>query len=159
MKGEEDGSAAEAETQGIFVQSSPLFITESSQLTTYPQSYFWAYRIRMWMPDNSEKNKRNWQKCTLTTRHWIITDATGHVEEVDGPGVIGMYPVMQPGAYFSYESCSQLRTSSGSMKGSFRMITPQGEQFDIVVPEMKLIVPYGWLSSTVSSTINSGKRK
>lgn len=58
----------------------------------------------------------------LKSRHWIITNGNGAIEEVRGRGVIGQYPIMAPGSYFKYESCCFLPTPSGSMKGSFIMV-------------------------------------
>ncbi|KAH6924212.1 hypothetical protein HPB50_013857 [Hyalomma asiaticum] len=61
------------------------------------------------------------ESCQLETRHWIITDENGLEERVDGRGVVGEYPVMSPGAYFSWVSCTSLSTTFGNMKGHFVM--------------------------------------
>jgi ApaG protein len=79
----------------------------------------------------------------LLTRHWIITDATGHVEEVRGPGVVGEQPLLEPGADFEYTSGCPLSTPFGSMEGSFQMIHPESEAegFDAEVARFDLIEP------------------
>lgn len=61
------------------------------------------------------------ESCQLETRHWIITDDKGSEEQVDGPGVVGEYPVMYPGASFSWVSSTNFATTYGNMKGHFRM--------------------------------------
>ena len=76
------------------------------------------------------------------TRHWIITDATGHVEEVKGPGVVGEQPVLAQGQSFEYTSGCPLTTPFGSMRGSYQMTTADGEQFDAEVAEFILREPH-----------------
>ncbi len=61
----------------------------------------------------------------LVTRHWIITDATGHVEEVRGPGVVGEQPVLEPEQSFEYTSGCPLTTPFGSMRGTYQMVTAE----------------------------------
>lgn len=77
----------------------------------------------------------------LMSRHWIITDAAGKVEEVRGAGVVGVQPKLSAGQSFEYESACPLTTPSGSMKGSYQMITDSGETFDIQIPEFYLVAP------------------
>lgn len=77
----------------------------------------------------------------LMSRHWIITDAFGRTEEVRGPGVVGLQPKIQPGQTFEYESACPLATSSGSMKGSYQMVSEEGDTFEIEIPEFYLIAP------------------
>lgn len=77
----------------------------------------------------------------LMSRHWIITDSTGQVEEVRGAGVVGQQPKLNPGQNFEYESVCPLNTSSGTMKGFYQMLASNGEQFDIEIPEFYLIAP------------------
>ena len=69
----------------------------------------------------------------LRNRHWIITDATGRIEEVEGPGVVGEQPRLEPGESFEYTSACPLGTSFGTMHGSYRMISEDGEAFDAEV--------------------------
>jgi ApaG protein len=79
----------------------------------------------------------------LLTRHWIITDATGHVEEVRGPGVVGAQPLLQPGESFEYTSGCPLRTPFGSMQGTFQMVYPESDRegFDAEVARFELREP------------------
>jgi ApaG protein len=65
----------------------------------------------------------------LLNRHWIITDATGHVEEVRGPGVVGQQPVLRTGESFEYTSGCPLKTPFGSMQGTYEMRAADGERF------------------------------
>ena len=74
----------------------------------------------------------------LVARRWTITDALGHVDEVRGLAVVGHQPVLKPGQEFEYTSWAQLRTSQGTMQGSFLCVTDQGEVFHTPVPEFLL---------------------
>jgi ApaG protein len=79
----------------------------------------------------------------LLSRHWIITDALDHVEEVRGPGVIGQQPVLQPGESFQYSSWCPLKTPTGSMRGTYQMVRQDdGSQFDIEIATFGLRPPY-----------------
>lgn len=118
---------SEYTTRDVRVQVSPLFVPEQSNLN----KYFFAYRIRMSMAKDAPPE----HSCILTTRHWIIHDQNGNQEEVKGPGVIGEYPEMYPGAFFEYASCCPLSTPTGSMRGTFQMKYQSGEIKDIIVPE------------------------
>jgi ApaG protein len=77
----------------------------------------------------------------LLTRHWIITDGDGLVQEVKGDGVIGIQPRLQPGEKFQYTSGTFMSTPFGTMHGSYRMISDSGEKFDAEIPAFQLIVP------------------
>jgi ApaG protein len=74
----------------------------------------------------------------LKTRHWRITDATGRLQEVRGAGVVGEEPVLKAGESFEYTSGVPLQTSSGFMTGTYGMVTPAGEHFDIEIPAFSL---------------------
>ena len=78
----------------------------------------------------------------LLTRHWIITDATGRVEEVRGPGVVGQQPVLEPGESFTYTSGCPLGTSFGTMEGTYQMVTRGGDAFDVRIAPFTLSEPY-----------------
>lgn len=95
--------------------------------------YFFIYRVTI-------KNMGN-APAQLMSRHWMITDAFGHKEEVRGPGVIGVQPKINSGQTFEYESACPLPTSSGSMKGFYHMISDEGESFSIEIPEFYLLAP------------------
>ncbi|HEU0201986.1 MAG TPA: Co2+/Mg2+ efflux protein ApaG [Burkholderiaceae bacterium] len=77
----------------------------------------------------------------LLSRHWIITDGDGHVEEVRGPGVVGEQPQLAPGEAFQYTSGCPLETPVGTMKGSYQCIGEDGTRFDAPIPEFVLSVP------------------
>ena len=77
----------------------------------------------------------------LLSRHWIITDAEGHVEEVRGEGVVGEQPVLAPGERFEYTSGVPLPTASGFMTGRYQMVSASGERFEIDVPTFSLDSP------------------
>jgi ApaG protein len=77
----------------------------------------------------------------LLTRHWIIQDANGRVEEVRGPGVVGETPRLEPGESFEYTSGCPLPTAFGSMRGTYQMVTDSGEAFDADIAEFTLSAP------------------
>lgn len=95
--------------------------------------YFFAYRVRI-------LNKGN-VPAQLMSRHWIITDALGQVEEVRGAGVIGVQPKINEGQHFEYESACPLNSPSGSMRGTYQMVTDEGENFEVEIPEFYLVSP------------------
>ena len=93
-------------------------------------------------PGHSDPKRREWffiytiqianegeQTVQLINRHWFITDANGHVEEVHGPGVVGKQPSLKSGESFEYTSGCPLRTPFGSMYGTYDMVTESGERF------------------------------
>ncbi len=77
----------------------------------------------------------------LLTRHWIITDGDGQVQEVKGDGVIGEQPHLNPGEGFQYTSGTFMNTPFGTMQGSYQMVTDNGEHFDAPVPTFTLSAP------------------
>lgn len=77
----------------------------------------------------------------LLTRHWIITDSNGKVQEVRGDGVVGEQPHLKPGEAFKYTSGTLIETAVGSMRGSYQMITDDGVRFDAEIPAFTLAVP------------------
>lgn len=108
-----------------------------------------AYR-----PDRSEPAQRRWlfsytvtisnegtEAAQLLTRHWIIVDGTGHREDVRGDGVVGHQPRLEPGQAFEYTSHCVLRTSHGSMRGSYQLVRDDGRRFDAVIAQFPLVVP------------------
>lgn len=78
----------------------------------------------------------------LIDRHWVITDATGKVDEVRGPGVVGRQPRIEPGQMFEYTSWVALRTSFGSMRGAYSMVRPDGSTFEARIGEFALALPH-----------------
>lgn len=77
----------------------------------------------------------------LISRHWIITDAHNHVQEVRGQGVVGEQPLLKPNQSFEYTSGTVLATQVGTMRGSYQMQAEDGTQFDIEIPQFVLSVP------------------
>lgn len=77
----------------------------------------------------------------LLTRHWIITDGNGKVQEVRGEGVVGEQPELSPGESYEYTSGTMIETSVGTMGGSYQMIDERGDLFDAQIPEFVLSVP------------------
>ncbi|MBR7794409.1 Co2+/Mg2+ efflux protein ApaG [Undibacterium sp. FT147W] len=77
----------------------------------------------------------------VIARHWIITDAKNHTEEVKGLGVVGHQPFLQPGQSFEYTSGSSLTTPQGSMKGSYFCVAEDGHRFEVAIPEFVLSIP------------------
>jgi ApaG protein len=77
----------------------------------------------------------------LLTRHWVITDANGKVQEVRGEGVVGEQPHLKPGQGFRYSSGAVLETPVGAMQGSYQMITDEGLRFDAPIAAFRLSMP------------------
>ena len=77
----------------------------------------------------------------LLTRHWVITDANGKVQEVRGDGVVGEQPHLEPGQGFRYTSGTVLETPVGSMQGSYQMVADDGHKFDAPIAPFRLAVP------------------
>ena len=96
--------------------------------------WFFAYTVRI----ENEGDER----AQLLSRHWIITDANGEIEEVQGPGVIGEQPVIDPGEHFEYTSACPLPTPFGSMRGTYQMVTPRGDLFEVEIAPFALSEPY-----------------
>lgn len=122
----------EAETEGVRVRVRPQFVEDQSS----PENdrYLWAYTIEI-----ANRGDRTLQ---LMTRHWRITDREGHVQEVNGDGVVGQQPVLQPGSAFEYTSGCPLTTPSGMMQGAYRLVDENGETLDVIIPLFALDSPY-----------------
>lgn len=120
-------------TQNIDFQITTTTVYVESESAPEQSRYFFAYKI-------SIKNIGQ-MGAQLMSRHWTITDAFGHIEEVTGPGVVGLQPRIQAGQVFEYDSACPLRTSSGTMKGKYQFVSDEGENFEIQIPEFYLIAP------------------
>jgi len=77
----------------------------------------------------------------VISRHWVITDANNHVQEVRGLGVVGHQPLLQPGEQFEYKSGTTLATPQGTMHGEYFCVAEDGEQFESPIPEFVLSLP------------------
>src|SRR5690606_8692029 len=95
--------------------------------------YVFAYTINI--------RNRGSVPARLLGRHWIITDANGKVQEVEGEGVVGEQPWLQPGEAFEYTSGAMLETDLGTMEGHYQMLADDGTQFDAPIPAFTLTVP------------------
>ena len=125
-------SSSEAVTSGVRVAVRARYIPERSN--PGDGEWFFAYTIRI-----TNESERTVQ---LLSRHWVINDADGKVEEVRGPGVVGQQPVLSPGESFEYTSACPLPTSFGVMQGTYQMVTPSGDHFDIAIAPFSLHEPY-----------------
>jgi len=120
-----------ATTRGITVSVKPRYLPEKSQ--PHLGRWLFAYQIRI--------SNRGAETVQLLTRHWIITDASGRVEEVRGAGVVGQQPILEPGQSHEYTSFCPLSTPFGTMEGSYQMTTATGEQFDVEIARFELSQP------------------
>jgi ApaG protein len=123
---------SEAVTRGIRVKVESAYAPERSQ----PQHSQWFFLYTIEIINESQETVQ------LLSRHWIITDGTGHVEEVRGSGVVGRQPVLAPGQSFEYTSGCPLTTPFGKMQGTYQMMTKNGEAFDVEVAPFTLSEPY-----------------
>lgn len=122
---------SEACTRGVRVEVESFYVPERSSPEN--DQWFFGYRIRI----TNEGDER----VQLLSRHWIITDAGGNVEQVRGPGVVGEQPSLDPGDGFEYTSACPLPTAFGTMHGSYRMVTAAGEEFDAEIAPFPLGEP------------------
>jgi ApaG protein len=118
-------------TRGVRVQVKCAYVPERS--SPRDSQYFFAYRVRI--------SNVGEETVQLVSRHWVITDGGGEIEEVHGPGVVGEQPVLAPGESFEYTSFCPLPTPIGSMHGSYQMVTGGGQPFDAEIAPFSLAVP------------------
>ncbi len=122
---------SEAVTRGIRVEVQSVLVPERSDPDD--AQWFFAYRVRI--------TNEGGEPAQLVSRHWVIIDGHGRVEEVRGHGVVGEQPTLGPGEAFEYTSACPLRTPHGSMHGSYQMVTPDGERFDAEIAPFALGEP------------------
>ena len=123
---------SEAVTRGVRVQVESQYDAERSDPSR--NQWFFLYTIRI-VNEGPET-------VQLLTRHWVITDGTGKVEEVRGPGVVGKQPTLKTGESFEYTSGCPLTTPFGVMEGTYQMATEAGDRFDARVAPFTLSEPY-----------------
>lgn len=123
--------AYEATTRGVLVRVAPQYLPQQSDPAA--SRYAWAYTV--------EVENRGRETVQLISRHWIITDALNRVEHIKGAGVVGEQPILGPGDAFRYTSGCPLATPSGAMRGTYRMVTDAGDEFDAEIPEFSLHLP------------------
>jgi len=131
MTDQPDINSSEALTRGVRVQVRSQFDPNRSN----PAAGQWFFLYTVTIENLAEETVQ------LLTRHWIITDGNGHVEEVRGPGVVGEQPILAPGEAFEYTSGCPLTTEVGKMEGTYQMITNSGEQFDAAIAPFTLATP------------------
>lgn len=121
-----------ATTDGIRVSVKSQYLADQS----VPQNkrYVFAYTVTI--------ANEGAEPAQLRTRHWIITDGNGKVEEVKGPGVVGQTPYLRPGEQFEYTSGCILQTPRGQMHGTYQMVRPDGRGFDAVIAPFLLALPH-----------------
>ena len=115
----------------IDVQVATSYVDEQSQ----PDADRYVFSYTITIANNGD------EPATLKSRHWIITDANGKVQEVTGDGVVGEQPHLNPGERFRYSSGAVLETPVGAMQGLYRMETDAGRLFDAPIPAFTLAVP------------------
>jgi ApaG protein len=118
-------------TDGVTVRVSVSYLPEQSE----PERgrWFWAYHIRL--------ENEGTETVQLLTRHWVITDGRGARHSVEGEGVVGEQPVIEPGASFDYVSGCPLATPTGAMQGSYQMVREDGAVFAVEIPRFSLFAP------------------
>ncbi|WP_428357701.1 Co2+/Mg2+ efflux protein ApaG [Methyloprofundus sp.] len=119
-----------AENQ-ILIEVFPRYIPDQSKPSAH--KYAFAYTIKI--------TNTGTIPAKLLSRHWLITDANGKIEEVRGEGVIGKTPYLKPGEAFTYTSGALIETSVGVMQGEYTMRSDSGENFDAQVPQFTLSIP------------------
>ena len=115
---------------GIEVAVSTEYLPDQSDPDT--EQYAFAYTITI--------ANRGSEPGQLLNRHWLITDATGHTEEVRGPGVVGEQPRLGPGEAYSYTSGAVLKTPVGAMEGSYEFVRDDQTPFQVPIPAFSLSV-------------------
>ncbi|HEU4621287.1 MAG TPA: Co2+/Mg2+ efflux protein ApaG [Burkholderiaceae bacterium] len=113
------------------VRALPRYLAEQSAPES--QQHTWSYTIRLTNTGNVGSQ--------LISRHWIITDANGRVQEVRGLGVVGQQPLLKPGETYEYTSGVTLTTPTGSMHGLYFCTAEDGTQFEVPIPEFNLAAP------------------
>ena len=123
--------SSRAVTRGIEISVQSSYVPEQSVPDQH--QWFFAYRVRL--------HNGGTETVQLMTRHWVISDANGTVQEVSGPGVIGKQPTLEPGQSFEYTSACPLGTAFGTMHGSYQMVVAGGEEFDAEIAPFTLAAP------------------
>ena len=119
-----------ATTRGITVRVAPRYLPDQSD--PREPRHVWSYHVRV---ENGGS-----ETVQLRSRRWLITDGMGRSESIEGPGVIGQQPVIEPGMAFDYVSGVPLATASGSMRGQYQMACSSGG-FDVEIPVFALELP------------------
>ena len=124
-------TSSEAVTEGLRVTVRARYSAEHSDPAR--SQWFFLYTIRL-------RNESD-ETLQLLSRHWVIRNGAGKVEEVRGPGVVGEQPVLEPGDEYEYTSGCPLDTPMGSMEGSYQMVWASGGHFDAEIARFELRQP------------------
>uniref|UniRef100_UPI00398EB14C F-box only protein 3 n=1 Tax=Pristiophorus japonicus TaxID=55135 RepID=UPI00398EB14C len=126
-----------ARTDDIIISVSTSFLPELSSV--HPPHYFFSYRIRIEMLKDASPD----HACQLDSRYWKITNQNGDVEEVQGRGVVGEFPVLRPGSVHEYTSCTTFTTPSGYMEGyyTFHTFSKDKHTFNVAIPRFYMVCP------------------
>lgn len=122
---------AESKKYDIQVNVRTVYVPEQSDPDT--ERYVFAYTVTIANSGTAS--------AQLISRHWVITDAENQVQEVRGLGVVGEQPFLRPGESFEYTSGTSLGTPVGSMRGSYQMVSEDGNKFEAEIPEFTLSMP------------------
>ena len=120
-----------SEKNKVLVEAQPLYI--EAQSSPENNRFVFAYTITITNVGSTS--------AKLLTRHWLITDANGKVQEVNGDGVVGEHPYLRPGDSFRYTSAAMIETPVGVMQGKYQMQADNGESFSAPVPKFTLTIP------------------
>ncbi|WP_373488522.1 Co2+/Mg2+ efflux protein ApaG [Blastomonas sp.] len=120
-----------ATSHGITVRVAVSFLPDRSRADS--ARWFWSYHIRI--ENHSDLNVQ------LLTRHWVITDGRGGMQQIDGEGVVGEQPVIAPGKAHDYVSGCPLGTPTGRMEGVYRMLRSDGDVIAVEIPHFPLVAP------------------
>ena len=122
---------AQEKNYEVLVSAATQYLADQSDETA--GRYVFAYTITI--------RNAGTVPAQLISRHWVITDAQGLVQEVRGLGVVGSQPLLQPGERFEYTSGASIATPVGTMRGSYQMVAADGTRFEAPIPEFTLSVP------------------
>jgi ApaG protein len=121
----------EIDQHGVVIQTQVNYLPEQSDEAG--NRFVFSYTITITNLGRSS--------AKLISRHWVITDAHNHVQEVRGQGVVGEQPLLKPSQSFEYTSGTVLTTQVGTMRGSYQMQAEDGGQFEVEIPQFVLSVP------------------
>jgi len=131
MESHTTSDALTASTEGIRVTVRPAYVPGDS--APAQGRYVFAYQVTI--------TNEGTEPVQLRTRHWIITDAVGKIQEVKGDGVVGEQPRLEPGASHEYTSFCVLESPRGTMRGTYQMFRDGGSSFDAEIPLFSLVAP------------------
>ena len=122
---------AQAKSYDVAVSAQTQYLPDQSDESA--NRYVFAYTITI--------RNAGAVAAQLISRHWIMTDEQGLVQEVRGLGVVGAQPTLQPGERYEYTSGASIATPVGTMRGSYQMVAEDGTRFEAPIPEFTLSVP------------------